>query len=76
MDVVDVTERLMAEFESRLDLAVITKVVGGCRRDLDASPVGALPELVERLARQRLLEMTQRMSIPQPSPPPAVVRLP
>ena len=29
---------------------------GDCRRDLGGSPVGALPELVERLARIRLQE--------------------
>jgi hypothetical protein len=31
-------------------------VVRDCRRDLGGSPVGALPELVERLARIRLAE--------------------
>lgn len=57
MNVVDVTERLMAEFEDRLGLKHITDVVRTCRRDLDGMPTGALPELVERLARQRLLDL-------------------
>jgi len=52
--VVDVVERLMAEFEDRLDLHDIAAVVLGCRDDLDCSPPGALPELIERLAHQRL----------------------
>jgi len=60
--VVDVVERLMAEFEDRLDLHDIATVVLGCRDDLDCSPPGALPELIERLAHQRLL------TAPPPSP--------
>lgn len=54
--VADVTERLMAEFEDRLELSLIARVVLGCRRDLACSPAAALPELIERLARQRLLD--------------------
>ena len=79
MDVIDVTERLMAEFEDRLGLERITAVVNGCRRDLGAIPETALPELVERLARQRLVEL---LDLPVPPPrasvlePPAVLRLP
>lgn len=53
--VADVVERLMAEFEGRFGLADITRVVLRCRADLDCSPQAALPELVERLAHQRLL---------------------
>jgi hypothetical protein len=52
----DVSERLMAEFEDRLALDVISRVVQGCRADLDCSSPAALPELVDRLARQRLLD--------------------
>jgi hypothetical protein len=51
----DVAERLMAEFAARVDLGTISRVILGCRRDLQGSPAGALPELVERLARERLL---------------------
>lgn len=55
--VADVIERLMAEFEDRLELDVISRVVLGCRADLNCSPAAALPELMERLARQRLAEL-------------------
>jgi hypothetical protein len=49
-----VAERLMGEFEGRIDLFVITGVVLRCARDLSTVPAGALPELAERSARQRL----------------------
>ena len=51
----DVAERLMAEFGGRVDLATITRAVLDCRRDLQGAPPGALPELLERHARQHLL---------------------
>ena len=54
----DVTERLLAEFEGRLELGVVSRVVLETRAQLDCSPQGALPELVERAARQRLLALT------------------
>ncbi|MFC5994989.1 three-helix bundle dimerization domain-containing protein [Pseudonocardia hispaniensis] len=50
-------ERLASEFSRRAGLTTVSDVVCGCRRDLDTSPVHALPELVERLARQRLLQL-------------------
>ncbi len=68
MDVVDVAERLMAEFEDRLGLDVISKVVNSCRRDLNCAPAGALPELVDRLARQRLLHALALSPVPLPRP--------
>ncbi len=74
MNVVDVTERLMAEFEDRLDLKRITDVVRTCRQELDGTPTGALPELVERLARQRLLDLTSA-DAPDPQPD-RVIQLP
>lgn len=52
----DVAERLMAEFGARVDLATISSVVLGCCCDLRDAPRAALPELVERLARQHLLD--------------------
>ena len=55
-DVVEVTERLMAEFEHQLGLHQITRIVASCRRDLAGAAPGPLPELLERLARQRLLD--------------------
>jgi hypothetical protein len=48
--------RLAPEFSDRLRPQLIVRVVRDCRRDLGGSPVGALPELVERLARHRLQE--------------------
>jgi hypothetical protein len=52
----DVTERLLAEFDGELDSAVVAAVVLDCRAELAAVPAGALPELLERLARERLRE--------------------
>ena len=75
MDVVDVTERLMAEFEDRLGLEVISRVVNGSRRDLSGTPAGALPELVERLSRQRLQDVLEEL-LPAPRTEPRVIRLP
>ncbi len=46
--------RLAPEFASQVRPKVIVRVVRDCRRDLGGSPVGAMPELVERLARYRL----------------------
>ena len=48
--------RLADEFGRRLGPQTVIRVVRDCRRDLGGSPVGALPELVERLARHRLQE--------------------
>jgi hypothetical protein len=45
--------RLAREFPSR-HAAIVSATVTRCRRDLDGAPPGALPELLERLARQRL----------------------
>ncbi|MGY1724269.1 three-helix bundle dimerization domain-containing protein [Blastococcus sp. SYSU DS0533] len=46
--------RLSGEYSGRIGHPVVVRVVRDCRRDLGGSPVGALPELVERLARYRL----------------------
>lgn len=54
----DVTERLVVEFRARADPCTVSRVVLDCCMDLRGVPVGALPELVERLARQRLLAVT------------------
>jgi hypothetical protein len=45
--------RLVAEFPGH-HVAVVSATVVRCRRELDGVPPGALPELLERLARQRL----------------------
>jgi hypothetical protein len=50
----DMVERMFRDFEDRLSLRLILDTVNGTRRDLHGTPVGALPELTERLARQRL----------------------
>ncbi|MQA34257.1 three-helix bundle dimerization domain-containing protein [Modestobacter roseus] len=46
-------DRLVREFAGRPP-ATVTAVVRGARTELSGAPAGALPELVERLARQRL----------------------
>jgi hypothetical protein len=51
---VEVAVRVYAEFADRLTLAEILAVVARCRNDLDTPSAAALPEMVERLARQRL----------------------
>jgi len=61
---VDVTLRLYEEF-SDLALDDIMNTVLGCRADLDLATKDGLPELVERLARQRLAAR------PRPRPRPA-----
>jgi hypothetical protein len=50
----DVIDRLTAEFEPALDRIAIARTVRHCRRELGIIHGPALPELVERLARQRL----------------------
>jgi len=56
LSLADVTERLMAEFGAHLDVSAISRIVLHCRHDLAGAPSGAMPELVERLARERLLQ--------------------
>ena len=46
--------RLGPEFSGRVGPRLVVRVVRDARRELGGSPVGALPELVERLARYRL----------------------
>jgi hypothetical protein len=46
--------RLADEFRTRLRPQVIGTVVRTCRQDLSGVPATALPEMVERLARERL----------------------
>jgi len=47
-------DRLGGEYAGRVRPQLVVRVVRESRRDLGGSPVGALPELVERLARYRL----------------------
>lgn len=54
----DVTEALFGAFEAKLGLATVMHVVSSCRRDLDCVSAASLPELLDRLARQRLNDLT------------------
>ena len=56
----DAVARLAEEFSDRLRPQLIVRVVRDCRRDLGGSPIGAMPELVERLARIRLVDAIAR----------------
>jgi hypothetical protein len=49
-----VTRRLYADFQPDATMAEVLATVRQCRHDLDIVTDPALPELVERLARQRL----------------------
>ena len=51
---VEVVERVYGDFADRATLAEVLAVVARCRDDLDTPSAAALPEMVERLARQRL----------------------
>lgn len=55
VSVAEAVTRLGAEFGERLPVSTVCRTVLACRHDLEGAPVQALPELVERLARQRLL---------------------
>ncbi|UQX87448.1 hypothetical protein M6D93_14200 [Jatrophihabitans telluris] len=55
----DLIERLAFEYEGTLSVCFIVDVVRQCRAQLAGSPKPALPELVERLARCRLEELTE-----------------
>lgn len=54
----DTVERLLADFEAQLPLPAVVAVVQRCRHELDTAPRPALAELVERLAGQRLHDLT------------------
>jgi hypothetical protein len=49
-----VTRRLYADFQPDITMADVRTTIRQCRHDLDVVTDPALPELVERLARQRL----------------------
>ncbi|MGI8678749.1 MAG: hypothetical protein ACR2LX_08710 [Jatrophihabitans sp.] len=55
----DLLERLFAAYETRHSLATIEDVVAQCRADLTGqTPPGARFELLERLVRQRLDDLS------------------
>ena len=62
---VEVAVRVYADFAGHATLAEVLTVIGRCRSDLDTPSAAALPELVERLARQRL---TDRIELPAQDP--------
>lgn len=47
-------ERLLNTAPQPLSLEVVTRTINRARDDLAGTPPGALPELLERLVRQRL----------------------
>lgn len=55
--VVEVVWRLYGEFNGRRPVKDIIETVQRCRRDLDCITPDSLPEMTERLARQRLHEL-------------------
>lgn len=63
----DVIERLFREFEGSIPLPVIVEVTHVCRQQLSGSPATAMPELLERLVRQRLHDMTPVVPKQRPS---------
>jgi hypothetical protein len=69
----DVTERLMAEFAGTRTLDVISALVGQAARDLSGTGAGPWGELLERCARQRLLDLDAEgprlvPAVPSPRP--------
>lgn len=65
---VEVAARVYTEFAEQLTLAEVLAVVERCSADLDPPSAEALPELVERLARQRLASGVRRDQ-PRADPP-------
>jgi hypothetical protein len=67
------TDRLHADYQPGFSHADIDRVVRQCRADLAGTPSTALPELLERLARQRLTDQRDATAgaarPPQPDPP-------
>lgn len=54
--VTEAVRRLDREFRGSIHQGIIVRVVRRSRHELDSPSAGALPELLERLARQRLLQ--------------------
>jgi hypothetical protein len=62
--IADIAERLMGEFDDRLDLDVISRTVLDCRDGLAGHPSGSSLELIEQLSRQLLQRTAQRRAEP------------
>jgi hypothetical protein len=58
----DVVDRLGPEFNEPLGRTIVVLVVRRCRRELDIIAGPAVPEFVERLARQRLTDLLAHSS--------------
>lgn len=58
--VAEAVQRLDREFRGSVHRGIIISVVRRSRHELDSPSAEALPELVERLARQRLLQHAAR----------------
>jgi hypothetical protein len=71
----DIVERLFREFEDRLSLTAIVEVVRESRLHLRGSPIGALPELTERLAHERLERLVQLALVEEAVPAPQLTVL-
>jgi len=54
--------RLSVEFADDVPAPIVSRVVVRSRRDLSGVPAPALPELVERLARERLIQSAVAVS--------------
>ncbi|MDN5914512.1 MAG: hypothetical protein L0I76_05300 [Pseudonocardia sp.] len=52
----DVTARIAVEFAALLPAQVIDEVIRDCRRDLRGVSAAMMPELLERLVRQCLID--------------------
>jgi hypothetical protein len=66
----DMVERLFRQFETRLSLPDIVTVVRQSKEQLRGAPRGALPELTERLAGERLARMVEGTEMPPSWNPP------
>ena len=68
----DMIERLFRQFEAELPLTAIVRVARESRRQLSGSPAGAMPELTERLAIERLTTLAlaglKPAALSQPQP--------
>ena len=52
----DTAPRLYREFQEHTTLSNVIATIEQCRNELDTPSEAALPELIERLARQRLAD--------------------
>jgi hypothetical protein len=60
------TDRLYVDYQPSITHADIDRIVAQCNADLAGTPEAALPELLERLARQRLATYRDAKPTAQP----------